>query len=200
MFNVYPKIIEFIKKHPWLGELFVFFIMFAIYLPLQRSAGFADPDSFYHLKIAELTAAHGPVREFIWLPYSTLAGSFADHHFLYHVALIPFIKILGPLGGIKFATAVFSAATIAALGWAMRNVGIRHAAVFAILAGVMNPLAFRIGLSKASALGVALLVIGLALAIKRRSWALGAVAFIYVWNHRTWPARFGLGTLAIKNI
>jgi hypothetical protein len=191
------RVINFFKRSPYLQEVFVFAVMLAVYLPLQRSAAFADPDSLYHLKIAELTAASGPVRNFIWMPFSTLASSFADHHFLYHVALIPFIKIFGPLVGIKTATAVFSAAAIAALAWALRYLGIRYAAVFAILAGIMNPLAFRIGLSKASALGVMLLVIGLALAIKRRTWALGIVAFIYVWTHGSWPALLGLGTLAI---
>jgi len=188
---------NFQKRYPWLAELFVFVAMLALYLPLQQSTGFADPDALYHLKIAELTAAHGPVREFIWMPYSTLAASFADHHFLYHVALIPFIKILGSLHGIKFATAVFAAAAIAALAWALRYVGVRYAALFALLAGIMNPLAFRIGLSKASALGVLLLVVGLAFAIKRRPWPLFAVAFIYVWTHGSWPALLGLGTIAI---
>lgn len=171
--------------------------MLALYLPLQQSRAFADPDSFYHMKMAELIAANGPIRNFIWMPFTTLARSFADQHFLYHVALIPFMKILGPLAGIKLATAVFAALAIAALAWSMRYMGIRYAAAFALAAGTMNALAFRIGLSKASALGVALLLIGLALAARRKTWLLAAVAFIYVWTHGSWPALVGLGTIVI---
>ena len=105
----------FFKKHPWLSEAAVFAIMLILYLPLQiGSQAFADPDSFYHMKMAELIAAHGPIRDFIWLPYTTLAQFFfADQHFLYHVSLIPFIKIFGPLAGMKLATAIMSAFAIA---------------------------------------------------------------------------------------
>jgi len=198
MFNIWNKITDFVKKHPWLSEVVVFAIMLVLYLPLQiGSKGFADPDSFYHLKMAELIAAHGPLRNFIWMPFTTLANSFADQHFLYHLALIPFIKLFGPLLGMKLATAVMAALAIAALAWSLRYVGIRFAATFALAAGIMNPLAFRIGLSKASALGVAFLIVGLALAAKKRTWPLAVVAFFYVWTHGSWPALVGLGTVVI---
>ena len=120
MFNIYSKIKTFIIRHAWLGEFFVFAVMLVLYLPLQAGESFADPDSFYHLKMAELIAASGPIRNFIWLPFTTLAQAFADHHFLYHVLLIPFIKVLGPFPGIKASTAVFAAAAIAGLAWSMR--------------------------------------------------------------------------------
>jgi len=188
---------NFARKAPWLAEVGVFAIMLALYLPLQQSKSFADPDSFYHLKMAELIAVQGPIRNFIWMPFTTLAKSFADQHFLYHVALIPFIKILGPFIGMKIATAVLAALAIAALAWSMRYAGIRYAWFFALAAGVMNVFAFRIGLSKASAPGVALLMIGLALAARRKIWPLAAVAFLYVWTHGSWPSLVGLGTVVI---
>ncbi len=197
MAYLFSKFKAFRKRRPWLSELFVFAAMFAIYFPLQQSKAFADPDSFYHLKMAELIMTRGPIRDFPWMPYTTLARSFADHHFLYHVALIPFIKLMGPLAGMKLATATMSAFALAALAWALRRLEIRFAVAAAIICGLMNPLVFRIGLSKASAAGVALLIIGTALAIRRQSWALGVVSFLYVWTHGGWPALLGLGTLAI---
>lgn len=185
------------KGLPWLAEFAVFAAMLIVYLPLQASQSFADPDAFYHLKIAELTAAHGPVRSFPWLPFTTLASSFADHHFLYHVALIPFIKIFGALHGIKLATAIFAAAAVASVAWALRRLDVRYPALWAVLAGVMNPFVFRIGLAKASALGVLLLVVGLTFAIERKAWPLAIVSFIYVWTHGGWPALLVLGTVAV---
>jgi len=197
IYRYWNEVKIFFKKNPWLYEVAVFVIMLILYLPLQMGKGFADPDSFYHLKMAELIAAHGPVRNFIWMPYTTLATAFADQHFLYHVALIPFIKWFGPFPGMKIATAFFAAFAVTALAWAMRYMGIRYAAVFAFMAGIMNPFLFRIGLSKASALGVAFLLVGLALAAKRRTWPLAAVVFLYVWTHGSWPALVGLGTVVI---
>ncbi len=191
------RFINFATKIPYIQEVFVFVLMLALYLPLQASGSFADPDSFYHLKMAELIAARGPIRDFIWLPFTTLASSYADHHFLYHVLLIPFIKIFGSFSGMKIATAAFAALAIAGLSWSMRSLRIRFSMLFAILTGIMAPFIFRIGLGKASALGVLLLVVGLTLALRRRAWPLALVAFIYVWTHGGWPALLVLGTLAI---
>jgi hypothetical protein len=188
---------SFAKKTPWISEFFVFCVFLALYLPLQGGSSFVDPDAFYHLKIAELTAAHGPVRDFIWLPFTTLDTSYADHHFIYHLALVPFLKILGPLQGIKFATAVFAAATIGVFAWALRRLGVRYPLVWALVMGVMNPLTFRIGLAKASAPGVLLVILGLTLACLRKSWLLAIVAFVHVWTHGSWPATLALGTVAI---
>ena len=146
MFNIWNKITDFVKKHPWLSEVVVFAIMLVLYLPIQiGSKGFADPDSFYHLKMAELIAAHGPLRNFIWMPFTTLANSFADQHFLYHLALIPFIKLFGPLLGMKLATAVMAALAIAALAWSLRYVGIRFAATFALGAALAGTAGLLLG-------------------------------------------------------
>ena len=50
-----------------------------------------DNDGFYHIKLAALMREQGFKPEFIWLPLSILnAREFYDHHFLFHVFLIPF--------------------------------------------------------------------------------------------------------------
>ena len=50
-----------------------------------------DNDGFYHIKMAWLMRTEGLKPDFIWLPQSILnEEDFYDHHFLYHVALIPF--------------------------------------------------------------------------------------------------------------
>lgn len=184
-------------KCPWISEAAVFAAVFILYFPMAAGSNFADPDAHYHLKISEMIAEGGPVRSFGWMPFTTLANSYADHHFLYHLALVPFIKIFGPLAGIKTATVVFASAAVAAVSWGMRRLGMRYAPLWAILAGLMNPFVFRIGLAKASAPGVILLVAGLVLAILKKRWPLAAVSFIYVWTHGGWPALLILGSAAI---
>ena len=50
-----------------------------------------DNDGFYHIKLAYLMRTEGLKPEFKWLPQSILnKNEFYDHHFLFHVALIPF--------------------------------------------------------------------------------------------------------------
>src|SRR5437867_2500437 len=84
----------------------------ALYWFIQDRPSFMDPDSFYHAKMALLMREHGPVTSFPWLPFTTLADAFADHHFLYHAALVPFVSELGPLVGTRAAAIVFAAAAI----------------------------------------------------------------------------------------
>jgi hypothetical protein len=195
--SIIKKIKSWIASNQWLGEAAVFLVCFAIYWPLQNNGVFPDPDSFYHLKMAQLIAASGPVRDFIWLPFTTLAKNFADQHFLYHIALIPFIKTFGDLRGMKIATTALAAAAMAAVSFVLRRFGLKAAPLFAVVLAVMNPFVFRISLAKASAPGVILLVLGMYFAARRRSLPLFLIAFFYVWTHGGWPALLGLGSVAI---
>ncbi|MCK5428507.1 MAG: hypothetical protein KAI94_03500, partial [Anaerolineales bacterium] len=51
----------------------------------------AGNDGYYHIKFAYLMRTEGLQPDFPWLPLTILnAREFSDHHFLYHIALIPF--------------------------------------------------------------------------------------------------------------
>jgi hypothetical protein len=67
-----------------------------------------DNDGFYHIKLAWLMRTEGLKPAFPYLPLSILnAKEFYDHHFLFHVALIPFT--FGDLrAGAKWAAVVFA--------------------------------------------------------------------------------------------
>ena len=50
-----------------------------------------DNDGYYHIKMAYLMRTEGLEAPFPWLPLTILnPREFYDHHFLFHVALIPF--------------------------------------------------------------------------------------------------------------
>ncbi len=197
MFNFLKKLKNWVVGNAWLGEAVVFVVCFLIYWPLQNNGVFPDPDSFYHIKMAELTAVSGPVRDFVWMPFTTLAKNFADHHFLYHVALVPFIKLFGPLLGMKVATTFLAALAIAVVSFVLRRLGAKAAPFYALALAVASPFVFRLNLAKASAPGIILLVLGMYFAVKRKSLPLFLIAFFYVWTHGGWPALLGLGTIAI---
>jgi hypothetical protein len=52
-----------------------------------------DNDGFYHIKLAEIMRTEGLRPAFPWLPLTILnAREYYDHHFLFHMALIPFFR------------------------------------------------------------------------------------------------------------
>lgn len=178
---------------------------------LQRHPSIADSDAWYHLKLAELTAASGPVREFPWLPFTALADAYADHHFLYHVLLAGFVTVFGPFLGGKVATVLLGAMAVAAFHALLRDRGVRHAWAWAFLALSSQGFLFRLSLLKAVAPALALLF--LALILLRRSkptwhlgtrylctrhlgtrylctrylWGLFILSFTFVWLYGGWP-------------
>ncbi len=81
----------------------VFLSIFAYLISLQ---GFSDPDAWYHLAVTQELRDHGIIHEFRWLPLTSLYEVYVDHHFGYHILLIPFITLLDPFIGILLATAV----------------------------------------------------------------------------------------------
>lgn len=170
-----------------LDHLAVFSAAAAVFAWTQWCPTFADPDSFYHAKIAGLMLAGGPVRYFPWLPFSSLATAFADHHFLYHAALAPFVAVFGGLPGTKIAAVVFAALAITAFYAALRAYAVRLPAVFALAAATCGVFMFRITLAKAAA--PALIIVFLTLIAWRRSrpvW-LFILSWLFVWTHGAWP-------------
>ncbi|MCK7519458.1 MAG: hypothetical protein MZV64_17860 [Ignavibacteriales bacterium] len=68
-----------------------------------------DNDGFYHIKLAQLMRTEGLKPEFTWLPLSILnPQEYYDHHFLYHVALVPFTFFDDLRIGAKWSAVVFA--------------------------------------------------------------------------------------------
>ena len=71
-------------------------ILLGIFFAYMVAVQFATPDmpdndGYYHIKMAYLMRTEGLKPNFIWLPLTILSPrEFYDHHFLFHVALIPF--------------------------------------------------------------------------------------------------------------
>lgn len=175
-------------KRPGLIPFLVFALAFIFFFVLQYNHTLADPDSFYHAKMALLMREQGVVRDFPWLGNFTVLGdSFTDQHFLYHLILIPFVSILHPIVGLKLATVILAGLFVLTFYFFIRRQGVRFPAVFALALLLMGPLVFRISLPKAPSLSLILLFIGLWLIIKGR-WRLAfPFAFFYVWAYGGFP-------------
>ncbi|MBI4092579.1 MAG: hypothetical protein HY420_01515 [Candidatus Kerfeldbacteria bacterium] len=165
----------------WLGYLGIFSLAFLLFAYSQYQPIFADPDSFYHAKAAVLLRDGRFTTTFAALPFTTLAHSYADQHFLYHLLLVPFVSVIDPLIGLKLATVVLGSLMALIFYWFLRRWNVRWAFVTTILLLLVNPFMFRMNLAKASSLSIALLLIGLATAFSYRPKLLAVIAFAYVW-------------------
>src|SRR3989338_11391151 len=99
--RLFRQAVNLFNRSPWLLSLIIFASALSLFSYLQFDQTFADPDSFYHAKMARLLAERGVITEFPWLSATNLKSSFIDHHFLYHLALAPFVKLWPPLIGLK---------------------------------------------------------------------------------------------------
>lgn len=165
----------------------VFVLALAVYGFVNWSPTFLDPDSYYHVKMAQLLARDGIVRDFIWLPFTTLSHSYADHHFLYHALMIPFLVAFGPLVGAKVVTVTLAAAAVTAFYAALKEYQVRYPFAFALLLTTTGSFVLRINLTKTSAISVCVLMLALIAVRRGKPMALFALSWLYVWLYGGWP-------------
>lgn len=175
------------REWPWLSYLIVYAAAFGLLLIFQSSPYFADPDSFYHAKMALLIRDQGIVHQFPWLQLTVLGQEYTDQHFLYHVALIPFVTWLPPLVGLKLATVVFGAGLFTVIYWMFRRLNVRWPVVFILVLLAIRPFTFRISLAKAPSTSLIFLFLGLTWMFEYRLKHLFALAFAYVWYYGGFP-------------
>jgi len=178
---------KLIAENQFLLYLGIFFVALFVYLWIQSSPSFLDPDSFYHLKMAELISQRGPILNFPWQQFTVLKDYYVDQHFLYHVIAIPFIKILGDLAGFKFFTVLLATLFILLTYAFFKSEKVKLAEIFALVLLFAPAFMFRISLGKATAFSLILLFSGIYLIFKRRYRLLFLVAFLYVWSYGGFP-------------
>lgn len=181
----------FAKDHrEFYGGMLFFIVAFAYFLFLQFHPTFPDPDSFYHARQALILSESGQVGNFRALPFTVLEHAFSDQHFLYHVALVPFVAWLPePLLGLKLATVFFASLLALVLVSFLKSSGLRFGAAVALVSVALltNPFAFRMGLAKAPALSLIWFFIGMMLVMRKHTHALFVWSFFYVWLYGGFP-------------
>ena len=148
-----------------------------------------DNDGYYHIRWAALLRENWPhLPAFEALPLTTLnEENYVDHHYLFHVLLIPFT--LGDLRlGAKLAAVVFSSLGIASLFGLMVANQVRHRWLWlAPLVAGSEHFLYRMSMTRAPALSLALLGLGTYLLFKRRHVWLAGLSFVFVWSYSLFP-------------
>lgn len=184
-------------------SVFLPLVLFALFFLGMAAVQFATPDlpdndGFYHIKLAWLMRTEGLKPEFNWLPLSILNESeFYDHHFLFHVALIPFT--FGDLHlGAKWAAVTFASLAFLAVWYLLYRQKIPMAWLWALgLLGVSEAFLYRMSITRAQSLSLAVLALGLAWMLEGKYRRLAVLAFFYVWMYDAFPLLLALAVLYI---
>jgi hypothetical protein len=185
-----------------LTPLLLFVLFFVGMSILQFSTpNLPDNDGYYHIKLAWLMRTEGLKPDFVWLPMSILnQENYYDHHFLYHVALIPFT--FGDLrAGAKVAAVTFSALAFMAVWLLFDRQKIPFAWLWALaLLGISEAFLYRMSISRAQSLSLGIMALGLMWMFEGKYKHLAVLSFFYVWTYNAFPlmlALAGLYTTAI---
>lgn len=177
------KFHELIARNQFVLYLAIFCLAFFCYLWFAASPSLTDPDSFYHLKMVKLVAERGAILDFPWLQFTVLKDYYIDHHFLYHVAAVPFVKVMGDFVGFKYFTAFLAAAFVFLSYWIFKKDKLRWPEFFALLLLFIPALMFRISLGKAIAFSLIILFLGIYCIFNKKYWSLFVISFVYVWSY-----------------
>lgn len=158
----------------------------AYFAVLQWSPTFADPDSFYHTKMAVLMRENLIIKSFPWLKFAPFTENFTDQHFLYHIFLIPFIIVFSPLLGVKIAAVIFAALAVVSFFLLLKQFRIRYPLFYTLILLLTPPFIFRLNLAKTSSLSLITLFWTIILIWQRRYYALFFLSFLYVWLYGGW--------------
>ena len=180
-----------------LSALVVFLIFFAAMAWIEFSTpDLPDNDGFYHIKMAYLMRTEGLKPAFPYLPLTILnADQFYDHHFLYHIALIPFT--FGDLRlGAKWSAVLFASLAFLAVWILFKRQRLPLDWLWAVgLLAVSSPFLYRMSVTRAQSFSLGVLVLGAMFLLENKHRHLAVLGFLYVWMYNAFPILLALGVL-----
>jgi hypothetical protein len=126
---------------------------------------------------------------FSLLPLTTLnPRQFVDHHFLFHIFLVPFTQSEDPRLGAKISSALFGALAVISCYWLLIRYRIRYALVWLIaLLACSAPFLFRLNMAKAPPFAIIFLMIAIHLFFQKRYWPLLPLTFLFTETYDVFP-------------
>ncbi len=177
------------RSQNWITGIFLFGVfIFVLYLVQFSTPNLVGTDGYYHIKFAYLMRTEGLKPNFPWLPLTILnPGDFSDHHFLFHVALIPF-TFGNLIVGAKWASVLFASLTFLSIWWLLRNQNIPYAGLWTLgLLAISEAFLYRMSMPRTQSLSLAILALGLNFLLMRKYRYLVPLSFVYVWLYDAFP-------------
>jgi len=197
--SLFPRILPIQKSSTQaIRSLLMGLTVWAVFVLFMALIQFSTPDmpdndGFYHIKLAYLMRTEGLKPDFPWLPLTILnPREFYDHHLLFHLALIPFT--FGDLRmGAKWASVIFASLAFLSIERLLRSQRIPYASLWSLgLLAVSEAFIFRMSITRAQSLSLAVLALGLNGLLERKYRCLFILGFLYVWLYNAFPLLLGL--------
>ena len=133
-----------------------------------------DWDGYYHIRWSSLLweslSSGNWLPEFKWLPLTVLnPAHYNDHHFLFHLAQIPFLWFFEPVMAAKVAAVVFGTLAVFSVYWLLYHYKVDYLLVwFAAILTCANMFYYRMNMAKAPPLTIILSVAGIYFLFERK--------------------------------
>lgn len=194
---LFHRVNHWLTDNKVIAGLLLFLLCFIFFSWLEYAPTFSDPDSFYHTKIAQLISQQGIVKDFPYLPFTTLKNGYIDQHLLYHIYLVPFVKLFPPLVGAKIGHIFLDSLALLTLYWLFIKLRVHGAFWYVIFLLFVEPFVFRIGLIKAQPLSLIILFLSFYFITQKKYYLLMLLSFVYVWSYGGWFLIFIMASLYI---
>lgn len=167
--------------------------LLAVFVAFMAALQFSSPnlssiDGYFHIKFTQLMREQGLRPPFPWLPLTILnPNDYFDHHFLFHILLIPFTY--GDLRlGAKWAGVIFPALAFL-MGWIfLRGQRMPYAALWSLgFLAVSDAFLYRLSMPRVQAVSLLMLFLILHVLLTRREHWLAPLTFLYVWLYDAFP-------------
>ncbi len=193
LFSVIKNIRNVLVSQPAIKLVLQAILLFFVFSLGMSVIQFSTPDlagndGYYHIKMAQIMRQEGLRPDYPWLPLTILNESeYSNHHFLFHVALIPFT--FGDLRlGAKWASIIFASAAFLCIWWLLRGQKVRYPALWALgLLVISEAFLSRMSLTRSPSLSLAILALSLHWMLQGRTKLFVLVGFIYVWMYNAFP-------------
>jgi len=168
----------------------IFFVALVLMSYIQFNPAnpyFSGYDDYYHAEMAEIIKEKGIIHQFPWMQYTILKDKFVDHHFLFHVFLIPFVSLLGIVTGSKIFIVAVTALAFTMFYLLLAQNRLKGAFWLAVLTVFTMPwdFYFRMNFIRAMGLSLLFMCLGLYFIFKKKPLILGFLSFFYVWTYNT---------------
>lgn len=158
-------------------------LLAVFYFGLQFSTSrIIENDGHFHIRYSQLMLERGIPGGLTELRYTIWNDSYRDHHFLFHVMLIPFSLLPDLTLGAKTAAATFATIAGIVFVWALFRFGVRVPWPWLILfAAGSSGFLYRTELPRVQSLALALLLVISVALMEKRCILIFFAAFANVW-------------------
>ena len=152
-----------------------------------------DWDGYYHIRWSSLlweNFSQGKwLPSFDWLPLTVLNPThYNDHHFLFHLAQIPFLWFLEPVMAAKVAAVVFGTLAVFSVYWMLYHYKVDYLLLWlAAILTCANMFYYRMNMAKAPPLTIIITIAGIYLLFERKYIWLLPLMFAFVWTYSLFP-------------